>query len=303
MVDRFRALTTYLLVISTTLPTLMAWAIGIRVEPEGTKLVALLVASMLLGSRMWWDEPEYRRVADAAGTLAMVTLSGTACGAIAMLGLRLRFPLADPLLHSWDRTLGVDGIAITEWLVRQPRWTFDLMSPAYNYTIAIFALSLVALSVMRDRVEAWRAAFCFVGTLLTTCLLAIFVPAKGLGVWASQGLFDRLPVQAMRSFWPQFDNFYFGADPVLSLHAVGGVISFPSFHCVVGFLVLTMWRKRAATLVPAAAWLVLMLVATLPGGGHYIVDLLAGFTVWAAWFASSLAIEAQMQRRAARAEA
>jgi membrane-associated phospholipid phosphatase len=242
-------------------------------------------------------------VVDAAGALGVVALSGTACGAIAMLGLRLHFPLADGLLRSWDRALGIDGVAITQWLARQPRWTFDLMSPAYNYTIGIFALSLIALSVMRDRLEAWRAAFCFVGTLLTTCLFAIFVPAKGLGVWASQDLFEQLPVQAMRSFWPQFDSFYFGVDPVLSVKAIGGVISFPSFHSVVGFLVLTMWRKRAATLVPATVWLVCMLVATLPGGGHYIVDLLGGFAVWAAWFAGSLGVEAQVARRCKAAQA
>jgi membrane-associated phospholipid phosphatase len=102
----------------------------------------------------------------------------------------------------------------------------------------------------------------------------------------------------MRSFWPQFDSFYFGSDPVLSLQAVGGVISFPSFHSVVGFLVLTMWRKRPATLLPAAVWLLFMLVATLPGGGHYIVDLLGGFTVWAIWFTLSLKIEAQARRGA-----
>lgn len=284
-----------LLVISIVSPTLMALAIGIRVNPHGTELIATLVALLLLGSRIGWDRPAYRRVADAAGTLAMVTLSGTACGAIAMLGLRLQFPLADGLLRSWDRTLGVDGIAITAWLAHQPRWIFDIMSPAYNYTIGIFGLSLIALSVMRDRVEAWRAAFCFLGTLLTTCLFAVFVPAKGLGVWASEGLFNRLPVLAMRSFWPQFDSFYFGSDPVLSLQAVGGVISFPSFHSVVGFLVLTMWRKRPATLLPAAVWLLFMLVATLPGGGHYIVDLLAGFIVWSIWFTLSLKVEAQIR--------
>lgn len=291
-------LAAYLLLISIVSPTLMALTIGIRVNPHGTELIAALVALLLLGSRVGWDRAAYRRVADAAGTLAMVTLSGTACGAIAMLGLRLQFPLADGLLRSWDRALGVDGIAITGWLARQPRWIFEIMSPAYNYTIGIFALSLIALSVMRDRVEAWRGAFCFLGTLLTTCLFAVFVPAKGLGVWATDELFDQLPVLAMRSFWPQFDSFYFGSDPVLSLRAVGGVISFPSFHSVVGFLVLTMWRKRPATLLPAAVWLLFMLVATLPGGGHYIVDLLAGVTVWAIWFTLSLKVEAQTRRGA-----
>ncbi len=165
------------------------------------------------------------------------------------------------------------------------------MAAAYNCTIPIFFAGLIALSLLGDRVEAWRAAFCFVGTLLTTCIIAAFLPAKGLAVWAPQALLDTLPAQAMRTFWPHFDEFYFGADPVLRLQAVDGVISFPSFHSVVGLLVLAMWRKRILTLIPAAAWLIVMLLATLPGGGHYVVDLLAGFAVWAAWFALSCRIE------------
>jgi membrane-associated phospholipid phosphatase len=95
----------------------------------------------------------------------------------------------------------------------------------------------------------------------------------------------------MRSFWSHFDEFYFGTHPVLRLQVVDGVISFPSFHAVVGFLVLAMWRKRRTTLAAAGCWLAIMLLATLPGGGHYFVDLIAGFVVWVAWFALSKKVE------------
>lgn len=40
-----------------------------------------------------------------------------------------------------------------------------------------------------------------------------------------------------------------------------------------------------------------MLLATLPGGGHYVVDLIAGFLVWAAWFALSRHKESQLVAR------
>jgi membrane-associated phospholipid phosphatase len=226
-----------------------------------------------------------------------------ACGAIAMLELRLGFRLADATLRSWDKALGVDGIGIVDALERQGHWVFRLMAPAYKLTIHIFFVGLVVLSWRGDRVEAWRAAFCFVGTLLTVCVIAAFAPAKGLGMWAPAELLGRLPDQAMRTFWQHFDEFYFGADPVLRLQVVDGVISFPSFHAVVGFLVLAMWRKNLVTLVAASAWLAVMLVATLPGGGHYFVDLLAGFAVWAAWFASSREIERRATRQPSLAKA
>jgi membrane-associated phospholipid phosphatase len=213
--------------------------------------------------------------------------------------LRLQFPVADKMLLAWDSALGFNGLAIVEALLAQGRWIFVLMSPAYNYTLDIFLGSFILLAMLGKRIEAWRAIFCFVGTLLTTCLIAIFVPAKGLGMWASADLLAQLPDRAMRSFWPHFDQFYFNSNPVLHLRVIDGVISFPSFHTVVGFLVLAMWRKNLVTLALAAAWLFFMLLATFPGGGHYVVDLIGGFIVWAAWFAGSRQVEQSVARKLA----
>lgn len=257
-------------------------------------MLECLIAALLWASRKWWGRSGHVRMADACGTVAIVALGGMSCGAIAMLELRLGFPLADGMLKSVDHALGIDGITVVEWLLRLGHWVFWAMAPAYNFTIPVFFAGLVLLSWLGDRVEAWRAAFCFVGTLLTTCLIAMFTPAKGLGMWAPGTLLAQLPDEAMRTFWHHFDEFYFGADPVLRMQVVDGVISFPSFHAVVGFLVLAMWRKHIATLVAAGLWLAFMLLGTFPGGGHYFIDLVAGFAVWAAWFAYSRRIERQI---------
>ena len=191
----------------------MAVTLRVRVDPHGTTAFNLLVATLLLVSRMWWDRKGHRRVADAFGTVAVAGLGGMVCGAVAMLELRLHFPIVDGALREFDLALGVDGLAIIDWQLRQGDWLFALMRPAYNFTLQMFFVSMVVLALLGDRVEAWRGAFCFVGTLLTTCLIAIFMPAKGLAVWATPELFSRLPERAMRSFWPRFDDFYFGFDP------------------------------------------------------------------------------------------
>lgn len=290
-VQHLRRATVWLVVSSTFVAILLALLVGARVDPQGTFVIDWILASLLAVSRLWWHRTGHHRVADACGTFALIALGGMAGGAIAMLELALHFPLVDEMLRSWDLALGLDGLAITDWLLRQGHWVFVLMKPAYNYTILIFFCGVVALSLLGDRVEAWRAAFCFVGALLTTCLIAVFVPAKGLGVWAPAALLDRLPRQAMRTFWPHFDQFYSGADPVLRLQVIDGVVSFPSFHAVTGFLVVAMWRRHVFTLILAVTWLIFMLFATLPGGGHYLVDLLAGFAVWASWFGLSRKLE------------
>lgn len=289
--DLFRRASVWLVLGAVVIALVLTITLGVRVDPRGSSVLESLVAALLWASRAWWNRSGHERMADACGTIAIVALAGMACGAIAMLELRLGFPLADGRLHAMDEALGVDGIAIVEALLRTGHWIFWLMAPAYNFTIPIFFGGLLLLSWIGERVEAWRAAFCFAGTLLTTCFVAMFTPAKGLGVWAPPELLARLPEQAMRSFWAHFDQFYFAAHPVLRMQVVDGVISFPSFHCVVGFLVLAMWRKNVLTLVAAGTWLAFMLLGTFPGGGHYFVDLVAGFAVWAVWFAASLYLE------------
>ncbi|NUR45024.1 MAG: hypothetical protein HOP91_02545 [Sphingomonas sp.] len=298
--DRFRTFTVGLVLASIVIAIAMEAAVRVRIDLSGAYIFDWIVAAMLLISRMWWQRKGKEGVADVAGTVGLVGLGGMAGGAIAMLELRFGLPLADPMLWSLDRSLGFNGIAAVDMLVRQGHWIFAIMAPSYNFTVPLFFAGLIILSLIGERVEAWRAAFCFVGTLLTTCIIAIAVPAKGLAMWAPQELLDRLPPVAMRSFWPHFDEFYFGADPVLRLQAIDGVVSYPSFHCIVGFLVLAMWRKNVLTLIAAAAWLVFMLLATLPGGGHYLVDLIAGFVVWAVWFVLSRRIERQAGARSGR---
>jgi hypothetical protein len=295
-VERFRQLSMWLVFASALIAVSMTLALKVHVDPSGTYALEWLIAALLLASRVWWDRSDHQRMADACGTVGTVAVGGMACGAIAMLELRLGFPLADARLHAIDLALGVNGIAIVEALLRTGHWIFWIMAPAYNFTIPIFFGGLLLLSWLGDRVEAWRAAFCFVGSLLTTCGVAMFTPAKGIGMWAPPELLARLPELAMRSFWAHFDQFYFGAKPVLRMQVVDGVISFPSFHCVVGFLVLAMWRKNIWTLLAAGTWLFFMLLGTFPGGGHYFIDLVAGFFVWAAWFALSLYIERHPNR-------
>jgi membrane-associated phospholipid phosphatase len=72
---------------------------------------------------------------------------------------------------------------------------------------------------------------------------------------------------------------------------------------VVGFLVLAMWRKNVLTLLAASVWLAFMLLGTFPGGGHYFIDLVAGFAVWILWFALSRQIERRIAKRVSPARA
>jgi membrane-associated phospholipid phosphatase len=90
-----------------------------------------------------------------------------------------------------------------------------------------------------------------------------------------------LPAGAVVYQWPAFTHFYSGNDAVLRLSDMGGVVAFPSFHTVLALLVTqalagTRWR------VPAMFWTAGIILSAIPMGGHYVVDLAAGFVIWLA---------------------
>jgi len=73
----------------------------------------------------------------------------------------------------------------------------------------------------------WRAVLCFVGTVLTTCLIAAIVPALGMSAWISPELLDRLSTGAPRHFWPRFQHFHrFHDGTAVSKAAISAVAAF-----------------------------------------------------------------------------
>jgi PAP2 superfamily len=284
--DRFRGLAVWLVVISSIVAIALTVGLRVNVTASGTFVIDWVLAALLLASRIWWDRSGHHKVADAAGTVAVASLGAMACGAIAMLELRLNFPIADAMLHRVDLALGMDGVRVATIVAQHRDALIPILALVYNNTLQLFFGSLILLSLTKDRVEAWRAAFIFIGTLLTTCAVAAFIPATGLINWAPPSVLTFLP----QAFMSHFEEFYYGVHPLLRLQVIDGVITFPSFHAVVGFLVFSMWRKRTVTLVAAAIWLAVELLSTVTGG-HYVIDLIGGFVVWAAWFAVSRLIE------------
>ena len=162
-VERFRSLSMLIILAAASVALLLDVAFRVRVDFSGFAMVGLALAGLLAFSRRWWIEAGMQRAADALGTVAVMTIGGLCCGAIAMLELRLGFPMADDLLYRTDRVLGLDGNRIAEALAQQDL-LFLMLAPVYNRTLELFLGSLVVLSMLNDRIEAWRAAFSFVGT-------------------------------------------------------------------------------------------------------------------------------------------
>ena len=287
LIDRYRALSLLLVFAMIVIAALLVLGSGVAADSSGIGVAAQLLAAALLASAFCQANPRLSRVKDCCGTLGLAWLAGLAGGMLSLAALRFHLPLADGSLLQLDKALGVDTPRLVEWLLGQTAWP-PMITMSYNYTVPVICLSLVTQSLAGRRVEVWRAALCFIGGLFTVCVISILTPAKGLGTWLTSDVLAQLPTGAARYFWPSFDQFYSAnADPVLTLAAIDGVVSFPSFHTVMGLITVALWRHSPVAFGLATAWFLQMMIGTIPLGGHYFVDLLGGAAVWAGWFSLS----------------
>lgn len=289
LVDQYRQSSVLLSIISIGLAVGMSVGSGIRIDLSGDVLLCSLIAATLMISIVLGRRSVV--VGDAFGALSLIWVASIACGIISLMGLRLHVPLADTRLRSMDQALGVDTIEAVSSLMKAKRWLLVLATHAYRETVLILFLSIILLALLGRRETLWRATFWFIGSLVFTCLISITVPAKGWSVWASRNLMSQLPPHAGRFFWPTFDRFYATPDPILHLQSIGAVVSFPSFHAIMGMIALAMWRDKAGPLSVVFLWWLFMMPAAVLIGGHYIADLLAGVAVWLFWFFLSSVID------------
>ena len=291
-VDALRSASQWLVAASIAAAGFMTVVVRLPVSSDGTDILAWIVAATLIVSLLFHRRRP--RLADTFGAVSQVWLGGISSCVVAVAGLRLGMRTSDASLLALDRAIGVDGARVLTWTRHQPDWFVHLLATSYAATVPFAFLSLILLSLVGDRIEVWRAVLCFVGTVLTTCLIAAIVPALGMSAWISPELLDRLSTGAPRHFWPRFQHFHRfhdGTAVVLGLGSIGSCVTFPSFHTIMGLIVAAMWRKRVLVFMPALVWLLLMLFSTMPFGGHYFVDLIGGTAVWAIWFAASQRIE------------
>ena len=75
------------------------------------------------------------------------------------------------------------------------------------------------------------------------------------------------------------------ADTTLDLSKVQGLVTFPSFHTNLAIITAYAVRDIRFFAVPVTILNGIVIVATLPEGGHYLVDVLAGAVIAASCIA------------------
>nr|WP_237489049.1 phosphatase PAP2 family protein [Tsuneonella aeria] len=204
-----------------------------------------------------------------------------ACGVVSNAGLRLGASPVDGLLAGIDGLVGIDVAQVVRAFAAQPA-TIDALAVIYNASGAI-AVALIGLRLLANRrAEAWELVMTIVLAMQVVALVSIVAPA--VGAMAHLAMLDLqgagLPAGAGIYHLEAFHHFRAGTDTVLRLDDMSGLVTFPSFHTVLALVALqAVARTRLRWL--GVAWAAAVIVSTIPIGGHYVIDLVAGFAIWA----------------------
>lgn len=273
---------------SLMLAVLAAGTCGALARVTGVTLVfgdgSLLVLALVVSLRIYvgWRMPHLKRVSLLLASLSLMTLGASAVGFLSYFAPMAGFPLRDAELRAVDLALGFDWINVTEKVDRLP-WLNGILTQAYaTLPVQVMAVVLI-LSATRQDLELDRFTVTFLVTALFAIAISAIVPALGPApTLAHPAHFDRLElgaawvspgvVQALRQ----------GSVDTIDLGKLVGIVTFPSFHTVVAFIVPWALRRTPVAFWPAVALNLLMLASTFTEGGHYLVDVLAGALV-AAW--------------------
>jgi membrane-associated phospholipid phosphatase len=213
--------------------------------------------------------------------LTLLTLAGSLILPLVFMGVLFEYlatsagmPLLDPSLDAIDRAMGFD------W------YSLFAVAKAHPAVSAVFVFAywstgpvlLGALFVLCFRGDVYRLSeFLAVLALCSLCtgVLMVLVPAAG-------AFTQHTPVGGDFSHWPFFRTFQAlrsDANPIVDFSKSEGLVTFPSFHTVLA--VITAYALRDLRIL---FWIILALnslviVSTLPEGGHYLVDVVAGILV------------------------
>lgn len=180
-------------------------------------------------------------------------------------------PLADARLAAWDRAIGFDWVAFVTWA--KP------LVPLFDFAYRSFALqALFLVSILfytGNDSRAWRLATSAMIALIICASLYPFFPA--VSAMAHYGVYPIADHEAVVS-GPVIAEIKNGAR-VVTFSMLKGLITFPSYHAAAA--VMLAWAAWPVRLIrwPVLALNVVMAVACVVVGSHYLVDVLGGVVI------------------------
>lgn len=187
-------------------------------------------------------------------------------------------PLRDAVLARIDHDLGFDWLRFLDMTNASPLLA-AVLATAYNSITGVAELVIVWLALTR-RGERLAELLAVLGvSTVGLCIGMWLVPAAGAFAYFGPAPQRFGNFSALGEMWPfaqAFAALRDGSLSVIDLSALQGVVSFPSFHTMLGVMTVYALRDTRWLMLPVLLLNATMIVATLPVGGHHLADVVAG---------------------------
>jgi hypothetical protein len=267
--------------------------LGVTIEPGRLALTLMLIAVFLAASFYYLRiRPDRRLAVVTAATafiLAFAATTGVLTYPVAATGAMTR----DGWFMAFEHLIGIDWRSLVDAMTSSPPVNACL-TLAYLSSLPQIPLTILVLGFVdrHERLATYLSLLpvTLIGTILLFALAPAFGPIPSYGIDGE--LYARLGFGG-KSFLPDFLALRQGRFTSFDLARIEGVVTFPSFHCVLA--VLTAWALAPVRFVGGAAIILntIVVMSTVPVGGHYIADVVVGLAIGFA----GLALRARMSAR------
>ncbi len=217
------------------------------------------------------------RAAGMIGFFATFILVTKALGLFSVLGATLNWPLVDATIARMDEALGINHPAILRYLADTPS-VANVLDRFYNHSREGVIIVGFVLAFTQRRERLYNYVSIYVLALFVTVGVSPFIPSMGTYTHYAipVDVIARLPMGSGTFYLETFHMLRNGTFDYVGPHDINGIVGFPSFHCVIALLIaygLHPFRfMRWFGYVMCAG----TIVATVPMGGHFAMDVLAG---------------------------
>jgi hypothetical protein len=254
-------------------------AMGVTIEAGRLGLTFALVVICLAASVFYGRIRPDRRLCVVTAATAFILAFAATTGVLTYPAAAIGAATRDATFMAFERLVGIDWPALADRMSRSPLINASL-TLAYFSSLPQIAVTVLVLGYTdrHDRLAAYLSLL----PITLICTIVLFSLAPALGPIPSYGidgdLYARLGPGG-KSFLADFEALRQGRFATFDLAKMEGVVTFPSFHCVLA--VLTAWALAPVRRIGGLAIVlnVMVVASTIPVGGHYIADIPAGLAI------------------------
>ncbi|CAN7467303.1 phosphatase PAP2 family protein [Mesorhizobium caraganae] len=201
-------------------------------------------------------------------------------------------PLMDQPLAVIDGEIGFRWRAFLEWTNSYPLVAKTLVF-AYHSVGPQIPLLFLLLAFTRQHLRLTEfMAMLAISSVFTAAVMAV-VPAAGAYAYFQPLPADFSNFTARAGMWHfnELMRIRSGEPFSLLVTRAEGLVTFPSYHTALGIMVVYALRDMRFVMWPVALLNVVMVVSTLPKGGHHLIDVIAGAGVGLLTIVSVMALQ------------